>query len=147
MRRSLAVAALAVTLIVPADAREWQTLRHRLSALSAKNPQGASAAWALYDCSDDASRRLGSRDDPALTDAYWAPTSYRPSIEALAAKAMAECKVEEQRLATAVPASVLKALKASIARINIGNVKWVRSTRCTLAEPYGCVKLAPSPRN
>jgi hypothetical protein len=147
MRRSLVVAALAAALIVPADASERQTLRNRLSALSAKNPQAASAAWALYDCSNDASRRLGSRDNPALTDADWAPTNYRPSIEALAGKAMAECTMEEQRLAAAVASSVLKTFKASIARINVEDVKWVQSTRCTLGEPYGCIKLAPSPRN
>src|SRR5262245_46756896 len=69
----------------------------------------------------------------------------------LAAKAMAECKVKGQRLAAAVPASELKTLEAGIARVTVENVKraqWARwFTRCTLAEPYGCIRIAPQPHN
>jgi hypothetical protein len=77
----------------------------------------------------DAARSLGSKPEPTLQDADWAPTKDRPSLEQLAATAMSACANAEANAAGVLAEPELVAIKTSIARIARDEVRRAQQAR------------------
>jgi hypothetical protein len=130
--RPLVVAALTALLSLPVAADEWQALMDKLRDMMPVDHVGARAGYALYDCVMDAARSLGSRPEPTIQDADWAPTKDRPSLEQLAITAMSSCAEVEAKAAGVLPEPELVAIKKSVLAIAADEIRWERTKRMQL---------------
>ena len=130
--RLAVVAAVAAVLVGSAAADEWRKLHVRLSSMMPVDHVGATAGWALYDCTMATAASLSSKPEPKFTDADWTPVKDRPSLEQMAASAMAECADAEAKAAGVLPEPELAAIKASVLAVATDTIRLEREQRTYL---------------
>jgi hypothetical protein len=129
--RPLIVVTIAV-LSLPAAADEWRSLMDRLRDMKPVDHVGARSGYRLYDCAMAAARSLGSKPEQALTDVDWRPAKDRPTVEQLAATAMAECADAETKAAGVLAEPEFAAIKKSVLIIATETIRREREQRTYL---------------
>jgi len=127
--RLAVVAAVATVLVGSAAADEWRKLHIRLSSMTPVDHVGATAGWALYDCTTAAAASLASKPEPKLTDADWTPVKDRPTLEQMAASAMAACGDAEKKAAGVLAEPEFAAIKASVLTIAADEIRRAHEQR------------------
>jgi hypothetical protein len=109
MRRSIAVAAIAVGLVVPAVAEE-----RFLDVAQRLHGGAAAAAWRFLWCAQDGARKVATLPAPTFAATDWVPSWARPTVEQEAAQVAQQCADDDGKFASAVPLATLAKIKAII---------------------------------